>query len=235
MKNGFANFFHNILKNAAKIFSGRNLLWNGLAILLTWIIVSTGLDWKWFVYFRFVPLAYLFPAFFIGGLLPIVLPFILFAIGRWNKDAKFLNTTFALGQAALLGDSLSGIVQSFYRPHSANLFPSGQIMAAQNLADISHGFRFGFLRGGVFWGWPSSHTTVAFSMAVALIMLFPKNKMVKILALIYALYIGLSVSMTIHWVLGICSRYHFWQYSRRCGREKFLPKGEGFDCQQTIN
>jgi hypothetical protein len=26
-------------------------------------------------------------------------------------------------------------------------------------------FRFGFWRGGVCWGWPSSHTTIAFAMA----------------------------------------------------------------------
>jgi membrane-associated phospholipid phosphatase len=36
-------------------------------------------------------------------------------------------------------------------------------------------------------------------MAFTLITLFPKNKMLKILAFIYALYIGIGVSMSIHW------------------------------------
>ena len=75
-------------------------------------------------------------------------------------------------------------------------------MSAQNLnalTDTSHGFQFGFLKGGVFWGWPSSHTTVTFAMSVCLITLYPKNKLLMILALIYAFYVGLGVSVSIHW------------------------------------
>ena len=68
-----------------------------------------------------------------------------------------------------------------------------------SLIDTSHGFQFGFLKGGVFWGWPSSHTTVTFAMTVCLITLYPKNKMLVFFALLYALYIGLGVSVTIHW------------------------------------
>jgi membrane-associated phospholipid phosphatase len=68
-----------------------------------------------------------------------------------------------------------------------------------SLIDTSHGFQFGFLKGGMFWGWPSSHTTVAFAMSVCLITLYPKNKKLILFALLYAFYIGLGVSVTIHW------------------------------------
>jgi membrane-associated phospholipid phosphatase len=64
---------------------------------------------------------------------------------------------------------------------------------------MSHFFRFGFLRGGVFWGWPSSHTTVAVAMAVAVYTLFPKQRWLGFVALLYAFYVGIGVSMTIHW------------------------------------
>jgi membrane-associated phospholipid phosphatase len=70
---------------------------------------------------------------------------------------------------------------------------------AHSPPDTSHGFQFSFLKGGVFWGWPSSHTTVTFAMTVCLITLYPKNKMFVFIALLYAFYIGLGVSMTIHW------------------------------------
>ena len=76
-------------------------------------------------------------------------------------------------------------------------------MSAQNLnslTDTSHGFQFGFFKGGVFLGWPSSHTTVAFAMSVCLITLYPKNKLLTVLALIYAIYVGLGVSVSIHWL-----------------------------------
>jgi membrane-associated phospholipid phosphatase len=66
-------------------------------------------------------------------------------------------------------------------------------------ADLSHVFRFGLLRGGVFWGWPSSHTTIAFAMAVTVFRLFPRQKWLGYLAITYAFYVGLGVSMTIHW------------------------------------
>jgi membrane-associated phospholipid phosphatase len=36
-------------------------------------------------------------------------------------------------------------------------------------------------------------------MAIALITLFPKNTAIKVTALLYAFYVGLSVSVSIHW------------------------------------
>jgi membrane-associated phospholipid phosphatase len=65
--------------------------------------------------------------------------------------------------------------------------------------DLSHDFRFGFLRGGVFWGWPSSHTTIAFAMAATVVMLLPKQRWLGTIAILYASYIGIGVSMNIHW------------------------------------
>ena len=65
--------------------------------------------------------------------------------------------------------------------------------------DLSHVFRFGFLRGGVFWGWPSSHTTIAFAMATTIFVFLPRQRVIGIVAIIYAFYVGLGVSVTIHW------------------------------------
>jgi membrane-associated phospholipid phosphatase len=42
--------------------------------------------------------------------------------------------------------------------------------------DSRHGFQFGFLKGGIFWGWPSGHTTVAFSMALCLTNVLPQEQ-----------------------------------------------------------
>ena len=55
------------------------------------------------------------------------------------------------------------------------------------------------MRGGVFWGWPSSHTTIAFAMAVTLFTLCPKQRWLGFVAILYAFYVGIGVSMTIHW------------------------------------
>ena len=51
----------------------------------------------------------------------------------------------------------------------------------------------------MFWGWPSSHTTVAFAMALALWELYPENRLIRYGAILYAFYVGIGVSITIHW------------------------------------
>ena len=87
------------------------------------------------------------------------------------------------------------LISSFYKALTGRPGPrhfTGPII------DASREFRFGFLRGGVFWGWPSSHTTVAFAMAIAIWKLFD-SKVVRLIALCLAFYIGMGVSLTIHW------------------------------------
>ncbi len=78
---------------------------------------------------------------------------------------------------------------------------------------MSHLFKFGLLRGGVFWGWLSSHTTIAFAMAVTVFKLFLKQRWLGYSAFAYAFYIGLGVSTTIHWFLDFVAGA---QSSRSC-------------------
>jgi membrane-associated phospholipid phosphatase len=188
-------FFHEILKNIKDIFWGRSLLWHFLAIALTYIFVVSGFDWLYFQVTRgFVLQPFFWPAVFLGLLVPLfgILIFLAWSASRKNK--KLVNTAFALAEAAILGL----LVSDFYKFFTGRPGPPGFL--TQNFTtDISHIFRFGILRGGVFFGWPSSHTTVAFAMAIALVVLYPKNKSIKYITLAYAFYIGIGVSMTIHW------------------------------------
>jgi membrane-associated phospholipid phosphatase len=193
--------FHRLLRNVIAIFSGRNLLWQALAILLTIVIVRSGFDWTYFRWTRgdaFARLAR--PAILIGTFLPLTAILILLLAGAAGKNRRLLTTAWALGQAALLGY----VISCGYKAFTGRLPPPfrGFRMPAMNegsLVDSSHGFQFGFLKGGVFWGWPSSHTTVTFAMMTCLIVLWSKNKPLVACALLYAFYIGLGVSVTIHW------------------------------------
>ena len=133
----------------------------------------------------------MFPSAPIGGLVPLALPLILILSGYITSRAQISLTGWAIGQAELIGSLISSACKAF----------TGRVHPAMHDAgtDISHVFRFGFLRGGMFWGWPSSHTTIAFAMAVTVFTLFPKQRWLGGLAIAYAFYIGLGVSMTIHW------------------------------------
>ena len=100
--------FHRLLRNVIAIFSGRNLLWQALAILLTIVIVRSGFDWTYFRWTRgdaFARLAR--PAILIGTFLPLTAILILLLAGAAGKNRRLLTTAWALGQAALLGYVIS--------------------------------------------------------------------------------------------------------------------------------
>ena len=168
------------------------LLWNLLAIALTYLLVVSGFDWWYFLATRsLVP--YMLPAAAIGFFVPIILPLWIMASGAIKKNYHRLWLGWAVGLAALSGMLVSFIYKAFTGRAHPVMFGNGA------LTDITREFHFGFLQGGVFWGWPSSHTAVAFALAAAVWILLPKNKPAKFLAALYAIYVGIAVSMTIHW------------------------------------
>jgi hypothetical protein len=184
-------FFLTFPTNIFGCFSGRRIIWHAVAIVLTFILVTSGFDWHYFLSTRAPdPRSWMFPAVGIGGLLPLVLPLFLLAVGILPGSARVRLTGWAIGQAEIIG----ALVAAIYKALTGRVHPPHSVGA-----DLSHVFRFGFLRGGVFWGWPSSHTTVAFAMAVTVFMLWPRQRWLGSAAIIYAFYVGIGVSMTIHW------------------------------------
>jgi membrane-associated phospholipid phosphatase len=184
-------FFSHFQKNTISIYSGRNLVLQLIAFFLTYIIVITGFDWKYYSFIRSTSLpTYFHPAIFIGMILPIFgFPFF-YLLARSLKRTDLLLQVWALAQAGFLGWCISALYKAF----------TGRVQPPKSLAiDTSHNWNFGFYEHGIFWGWPSSHTMVAFSMAFALIAMHPKRKTVLTFSLIYALYIGIGVSTQIHW------------------------------------
>jgi hypothetical protein len=163
-------FLVTLPRNLVGCFRGRRIVWHVLAIVLTSILVTSGLDWRYFLATRSPTLrSWMFHAVHFGMLLPIALPLTLLALGIIARNTRAILTGWAVAQAALLGLLISGA----YKAVTGRAHPSHGVGA-----DVSHVFHFGLLRGGVFWGWPSSHTTVAFAMAVTVFTLFPKQRWV---------------------------------------------------------
>jgi membrane-associated phospholipid phosphatase len=185
------NFLYSIPKNIIDCFKNY-WIWHTIAIVLTFILVTTNTDWYYFINTRSNTLMYIFaPAMVLGGILPFIIPLYLIAGGYFTKQRKNEILGWAILQAAFIGS----VISSFYKVFTGRIQPN-----LQNITNnISWDFQFGLLRHGIFWGWPSSHTTVAFAMAFTLIGLFPKNKIIKFLSIFYALYIGIGVSFSIHW------------------------------------
>ena len=186
-------FFSTLPRNIIACFKGRMILWHLAAIALTFILVRSGFDWRYFTATRNpVLISWTFPAAPIGGLLPIALPLVLFLLGLLFRHPPTTCVGWAIAQAELIGS----LISSSYKAVTGRVHPPFRVSMGP---DASHDFRFGFLRGGVFWGWPSSHTTIAFAMAATVVMLLPEHRWLGAIAILYASYIGNGVSMNIHW------------------------------------
>ncbi len=189
----FNTIFYHIDKHTVGSFTknyGLNYL---LAAGLTYGIIKSGLDWKW--YQTATENKWIgntgFLSVSVGGLVPFAGPLAFYFYGRAKKKSDLQVTGLALGQAALLGIAISSSIKVF----------TGRVPPYDltNKKDYSGNFRFGFFRGGAFDGWPSSHTTIAFAMATTLIELYPGNTAIQVGSLAYASLIGLGVSTNIHW------------------------------------
>ncbi len=185
------DFFYPLPRNILRSFWGRNLVWHGLAIGATVFIVCSDLDWRYFKATR--PLAiYLLPAVIVGLVVPILFPVVSYMLGSGRKEQRLIWSAYATAQAGLIGLFISSLYKAFTgRP--------GLGHSIVTLTDRSKVFHFGFLKGGIFYGWPSTHTTVAVAIAAAIWKLYPRNRVMRTGALLFALYVGVSASMTIHW------------------------------------
>jgi membrane-associated phospholipid phosphatase len=188
-------FFSTLPENIIGSFKGRMIIGHLFAIGITALLVLSGFDAHYFSATRNpVLFSWAFSAAPIGGLVPLMLPLALFLLGIMERKPKITLTGWAIAQAGLIGS----LISSAYKAVTGRVHPPLAI-GPEGITDSSHDFRFGLFRGGIFWGWPSSHTTIAFAMAFTVFTLFRRNKYLGTGAIIYAFYIGIGVSMTIHW------------------------------------
>ena len=210
-------FFNTLLITIKKSFSSYYGIPHIAAVVLTYVLVMSNFDWWYFTHMREkVLMQIFFPAIPLGGVIPIIVPLVVIAYGVLLKKKNSTMIGWALAQAMILASFIS----SLYKALTGRVQPNVNDL----VTNISHEFNFGIYNHGIFWGWPSSHTTIAFAMATTLIFLFPKNKKIIFLSLLYAFYIGIGISFSIHWfsdfiagvligtVIGITVGRNFKQY-----------------------
>jgi membrane-associated phospholipid phosphatase len=160
----------------------------------TYGLVESGVDWRWYRNAKDHPWISNTGRISVttGPIVSVAVPLGLYLYGRSERDIDMQITGLALGQAAIDAAVITSVLKAF----------TGRAGPQHNLGlkDYSNDFRFGFLRGGIYQGWPSSHTATAYAMATALIGLYPDNIAVKIGGLTYATLIGVGVSTNIHWL-----------------------------------
>jgi membrane-associated phospholipid phosphatase len=173
-----------------------------LGALGTYGLVKSGIDWKWnrmaynneWLAWSGTPFGAL------GYIVPVVAPVGLYVYGRRHDDVKLQITGLALGQSVILALGISSTFKAFTGRREPcimehHIYPD----RPGDTNGYSSDWALGFMERGIFSGWPSSHTIVAFALATTLAELYPDNTWLKIGVFAYAGCTGLGMSLFGHW------------------------------------
>ena len=177
-----------------------------LAVVGTAGLVFSGLDWQYLLLvMQYVPRSLLYTADLTGFVVPALLLLGLLVLFWVTKKLLYKIYLQAVTYAIVLGFTVSTSIKVFTGRTSPPHPRSGDM---SQMVDNSHAFNFGFMREQVFGGWPSSHTTVAFALAVSLTLLLPARLYIRAGLFAVSLFIGVGVSFGWHWlsefVAGAC-------------------------------
>lgn len=194
----FSTFFHGFGENIlGTITYGYGVPW-AMAAAGTYGFIQSGIDWKWNRFcVRHEKASNI--ATIPGGLIGTFAPFIIPLAMYFKSDNPEIQITgLAIGQAALLGLASTTFIKAFTgrTPPHVTEAADGDVKYQK---DYSDDFKWGFMRGGVFNGWPSGHTTTAVAMATTLATMYPDNMSIRIGAIAYSAMIGISMSFMAHW------------------------------------
>jgi membrane-associated phospholipid phosphatase len=195
----FLSVFDGILLNSGKSFIYNYGLNTALMAVGTYTLVQTGADWEWRqLSYEHESIAYSgTPAVMTGGIAPVIVPLSLYGLGCYREDLKLQTAGVAVAQAVIISTVLTTGIKAFTSRRPPDVWGSEKI---DEKKDFSDDFQFGFLKRVPFDGWPSGHTSAAWAIAATLTEFYPENIPLAIGLYGYALYVGLGVSVTIHWL-----------------------------------
>ena len=193
--NLFGNFGNNVLDS----FRGNNIYFHLTAVAATAIIVDQGIDYDVEHYFNQHAEygSWARPVVFTGEYLPFIAGGSLFAYAKLKNDREVLGASFAVLQASL--------IEFFYNStlKAVTGRPNPDWRHVSDMDSLSRTFRFGFLRGGVFWGWPSGHTAATMAVVSALTSYYPDKTWLKVVGFGLVGYTMFGVSANnrggMHW------------------------------------
>jgi membrane-associated phospholipid phosphatase len=193
------NPFTNILTNTGDCFTGKNSIFHTASIVSTYLIIQSNTDYEVNKYFsenqnlRVVS----DPAAWVGYILPAALCGSIYSIGKLKNDNELTYAGCAAIQATLLSVAYSSLLKAFTgRPN-----PDPTVYT--DMKKASRTFRFGLLRGGIHYGWPSGHLAVNTAMVTSLMYFYKDSFLIDLFGYLYIGYLIFGVSShegsTMHW------------------------------------
>jgi membrane-associated phospholipid phosphatase len=191
----FGNFGNNILDS----FKGNNIYLHLAGIASSYILINSNADYhveKFFNehedYGKFAR-----PVVYTGMFLPFVVGGGLYAYAKINKDDETLGASFAVLQASLI----EFLYNSTLKAITGRSNPDWRHNT--DMDSLSKSFKFGFMRNGIFWGWPSGHTSTTMAVVSALTNYYPDKTWLKVAGYSLVAYTIFGVSSVnrggMHW------------------------------------
>lgn len=192
----FGDLLYNFGQNLADSFTRDYGIYHISSMAISYGLVQSDADWEYYKYMeenQAIPSIGM-ASVITGGIVPAAIPLYLYFRGKSKKDNQLTYSALAMGQSVMI----SLFVSSTYKAVTGREGP--ELFNDKDRKEIySDEFHFGFMRRGIFDGWPSGHTMNAFAMAGVLTEMYPDNKKVQLYSWMYAFFIGLGVSTNIHW------------------------------------
>jgi hypothetical protein len=192
------NPFSGILENTLHAFTGWNLALQLAGVASAPIIITSGADTgvhNYLVEHRRLGLAST-PAVYGGYLAPFLIGGSLLTWGLVKPSQRALAASSAVLQAGLLMLVTQSVLKTVTgRPPPEPVHYDGD--------SASRTFRFGFMRGGIHYGWPSGHMMISTSILVSLLRVYPDSLWLKLggsVLLGYVFYgVATHESNSMHW------------------------------------
>lgn len=174
------NPFTGITSNMKKSYTGRNLLYHLGGIGVTYVIVNSGTDAKMLRATSRINSGLAdragFAGIMTGYITPVVLPVSMYLAGRNDHDLR--NASFAVMQSLGIAVAANTLLKSI----------TGRTPPDPDHPDkykLSRQFRFGFMRGGAHYGWPSGHLMTNMAMVSALTSYYPEKTWLRMASIAY--------------------------------------------------
>jgi len=196
---GNLNIFGNFGNNIIDSFKRKNIYLHLTAIASTAILVTADADYTVEHFFNENPDygSWARPILYTGEFLPFAAGGSLFAYAKIKNDNEALGASFAVLQASLIEFLYNSTLKAITGR------PGPDWRHNEDMEGLSKTFRFGFLRGGIYWGWPSGHTTTTMAVVSALTNYYPDKTWLKIAGYGWVAYTMFGVSSIgrggMHW------------------------------------
>jgi membrane-associated phospholipid phosphatase len=184
--------FSNIGINIFNSFIGYNTFFHLGGIAATMLMVNNDVDYVIYRQLKHWNAArpYFYPSIITGtsGWLIISAP--LFFYGFFRPDIETLGAAYAVFQSTLISIVYATLVKAV----TGRSYPDEKWHT--NMRRESRVFRFGFLRGGIFYGWPGGHVMITTAAMASLAWYYPDKWWIGIAGALLITYT--TIGVTVH-------------------------------------